>query len=101
MGAAIECFENAGSIVVPRSRFAPVKPTSDLLALRSDTYRITEDWSLRLTNSKTDAPPTIDLDQNHYKLLNQLDEKLSSGVPSLKDCAALTVRGPVAFSSKN
>jgi UDP-N-acetylglucosamine pyrophosphorylase len=36
MGAAIECFEGAAAIEVPRSRFAPVKTTGDLLALRSD-----------------------------------------------------------------
>src|SRR5579859_2080126 len=33
MGAAIECFERAGAVVVPRARFAPVKTTADLLAL--------------------------------------------------------------------
>jgi len=42
MGSAIECFENAGAICVPRSRFAPVKTTADLFALRSDAYETTE-----------------------------------------------------------
>jgi UDP-N-acetylglucosamine pyrophosphorylase len=37
MGAAISCFEGAKALQIPRSRFAPVKTTSDLLALRSDT----------------------------------------------------------------
>jgi UDP-N-acetylglucosamine pyrophosphorylase len=100
MGAAIECFENAGAAVVPRSRFAPVKNTSDLLAVRSDAYAIAEDWSLRPTNPTTDDPPTIDLDSNHYKLLDEFEEKLADGVPSLKDCRVLTVRGPVSFNSK-
>jgi hypothetical protein len=36
MGAAIECFPRAGAVLVPRTRFAPVKTTGDLLALRSD-----------------------------------------------------------------
>jgi UTP--glucose-1-phosphate uridylyltransferase/phosphoglucomutase len=39
--AAIECFESAGAVVVPRTRFAPVKTTSDLFVLRSDVYTIT------------------------------------------------------------
>merc|ERR1711972_991246 len=39
MGAAISCFEGASAIVVPRERFAPVKTTNDLLALRSDASR--------------------------------------------------------------
>ena len=40
MGAAIECFEGATAIVVPRTRFAPVKKCNDLLLLRSDAYII-------------------------------------------------------------
>ncbi len=101
MGAAIECFEGAGAIVVPRSRFAPVKTTSDLLALRSDAYVVTPNWSIELANGPDAQPPTIDLDPNHYKLVDQLDEKLAGGVPSLKNCRELTVRGPVAFNSEN
>ena len=43
MGAAIEVFEGAQALRVPRTRFAPVKTTDDLLALRSDAYELTED----------------------------------------------------------
>jgi len=101
MGAAIECFHDAGAIVVPRSRFAPVKTTSDLLALRSDAYAVTEDWQITLSSRDRGQPPAIDLDPAHYKLVEQLDEKLRDGTPSLKDCCELFVRGPVAFNSKN
>lgn len=101
MGAAIECFENAGAIVVPRTRFAPVKTTSDLLALRSDAYEITEDWRVALAAARRGVPPAIDLDAEHYKLVDQLDAKLADGVPSLARCDELTVRGPVLFSGKN
>lgn len=41
MGSAIECFDGAGAVVVPRTRFAPVKTTSDLFVLRSDVFTIT------------------------------------------------------------
>jgi UTP--glucose-1-phosphate uridylyltransferase len=41
MGSAIECFEGATAVVVPRTRFAPVKTTSDLFVLRSDAFTIT------------------------------------------------------------
>ena len=98
MGAAIQCFENAGALVVPRTRFAPVKTTSDLLALRSDAYEITEDWRVVLAGER---PPTVDLDSNHYKLVDQLEEKLRDGVPSLKNCQELVVRGQVLFNSGN
>src|SRR3954452_14890210 len=41
MGAAIDVFEGARALRVPRRRFAPVKTTNDLLALRSDAYVLT------------------------------------------------------------
>lgn len=100
MGAAIEFFDNAGALVVRRSRFAPVKTTSDLLALRSDAYEITEDWRVVLSRGGQ-SPPAVDLDSNHYTIADQLDEKLAEGVPSLKDCRELIVRGPVLFNSGN
>ncbi len=40
MGSAIECFDDAGAVVVPRDRFAPVKTCNDLFALRSDVYEV-------------------------------------------------------------
>ena len=40
MGSAIECFDDAGAVVVPRSRFSPVKTCNDLFALRSDAYKV-------------------------------------------------------------
>ena len=43
MGAAIASFEGAGAILIPRSRFAPVKTTNDMLALMSDAYEVTAD----------------------------------------------------------
>jgi UDP-N-acetylglucosamine pyrophosphorylase len=101
MGAAIECFEGAGAIVVPRSRFAPVKTTSDLLALRSDAYELTGDWRIVLAPECAGQPPAFDLDSNHYKLVDQLDTALAKGVPSLKHCRELIVRGPVLFNSEN
>ncbi len=101
MGAAIECFDDAGAIVVPRGRFAPVKTTADLLALRSDAYEVTGDWRLVLAPGCAGVPPTIDLDAGHYKVVDQLDAALAEGVPSLAQCRELTVRGPVRFNTQN
>ena len=99
MGAAIECFPGAGAVVVPRTRFAPVKTTADLLALRSDAYVITEDGRAMLAPERNGIPPEIDLDSDHFKLVDQLEAALAGGVPSLIRCRRLTVRGPVRFSS--
>ena len=101
MGSAIETFDHSGAVVVPRTRFAPVKTTSDLLALRSDAFEITKDWRVALANHRVTQPPIIDLDPEHYKLIEGLDKALADGVPSLKECRELVVRGPVLFSSGN
>jgi UDP-N-acetylglucosamine pyrophosphorylase len=101
MGAAIGCFRNAGAIVVPRTRFAPVKTTGDLLALRSDAYAVTRDWRLVLANQSQAQPPTLDLDPDHYRLTDQLEAMTAHGVPSLKECRELVVRGPVLLSNGN
>merc|ERR1719510_2516662 len=62
MGAAIGCFEGAEALVIPRSRFAPVKTTNDLLALRSDAYTLTEDFRIVLAPPRGGVPPNIKLD---------------------------------------
>jgi UDP-N-acetylglucosamine pyrophosphorylase len=98
MGAAIECFSDAAAIVVPRTRFAPVKTTGDLLTLRSDAYVVGDDGTVRLAGACGGVPPRVDLDDN-YKLVDQLEAALAGGAPSLKGCASLKVSGPFAFAS--
>ena len=93
MGAAIECFQGAVAIEVPRSRFAPVKTTSDLLALRSDAYTVLDDGRVRLADSRHGVPPVITL-SDEYKLVDSLE---ALGVPSLIDCKSLAVKGPIHF----
>jgi len=96
MGAAIGSFEKTGAVKVPRSRFAPVKTTSDLLAIRSDAYEITPDWRVVLTPDLAGKPPPVDLDPDHYKLVDQLDSNLQE-TPSLKGCQSLRIRGPISL----
>lgn len=93
MGSAIECFEGALAIEVPRSRFAPVKTTADLLALRSDAYEVLSDGQVRLREERHDLPPDISL-SGEYKLVDSLDEL---GVPSLLDCKSLKISGLLHF----
>lgn len=101
MGAAIECFDHAGAIVVPRTRFAPVKTTSDLLALRSDAFELTAEWHVLPAGTGRNPGPIIDLDPNYYRLVDQLDASLRDGLPSLRNCRELVVRGPVLFNEQN
>jgi UDP-N-acetylglucosamine pyrophosphorylase len=94
MGAAIECFAGAAAIEVPRSRFAPVKTTADLLALRSDAYEILADGQVALHPSRDGQPPVIRLSPEYAKI----DALADLGVPSLRDCTSLAIDGPIAFA---
>ncbi|MCB2204787.1 UTP--glucose-1-phosphate uridylyltransferase [bacterium] len=100
MGAAISLFENAAALRVPRSRFAPVKTTDDLLAVWSDAYVLTEDY--RIVQNPVRTLPTIDivLDKQHYKFVSQLESHFPSGAPSLLHCSSLRIEGDVYFGSE-
>jgi UDP-N-acetylglucosamine pyrophosphorylase len=98
MGAAIESFKGAGAVVVDRSRFAPVKTCADLLRVRSDAYEVTDDYRLVLSADCDGKPPVVDLDSKIYKKVAGLDKMLSQGgLPSLKHCTKLSVKGKVIF----
>ncbi|MGE9270186.1 MAG: UTP--glucose-1-phosphate uridylyltransferase [Verrucomicrobiales bacterium] len=94
MGAAIEAFEGARAIEVPRSRFAPVKTSSDLFVLRSDAYQVGEDGRVTLIPERNGCPPVVSLDER-YKFVDALPDL---GVPSLAKCEILTVHGEVKFA---
>ena len=90
MGAAIEVFEDSRLIEVGRDRFVPVKTTNDLLVLRSDAYALGGDFVL---DQVPDSIPFVDLDGEHYKLVQDFDHRFQGGVPSLKEAESLVVNG--------
>jgi len=98
MGAAIDVFDGARALRVPRTRFAPVKTTNDLLAVRSDAYVLTDDARVEPAEGR-DGPPLVDLDDEHFKLLPDFEERFPAGAPSLVACERLTVEGDVEFGS--
>jgi UTP--glucose-1-phosphate uridylyltransferase len=95
MGSAIEVFEGAQAMIVDRSRFVPVKTTSDLLVLRSDLYELDDDAALHKT--RHEPLPFIDLDPAHFAMLSDFEERFAAGVPSLVDADRLELRGDVTF----
>jgi UTP--glucose-1-phosphate uridylyltransferase len=97
MGAAIDVFEGAAALHVPRSRFVPVKTTNELLAVRSDAYELAGDWTVRLAASRDGRPPLVELDADHFKLLRDFEARFAAGPPSLAECERLTVEGDVSF----
>jgi UTP--glucose-1-phosphate uridylyltransferase len=96
MGAAIGVFDGARALDVPRARFAPVKTTSDLLALRSDVYELHDDCRVTLAAQRS-APPYVDLDDAYFKLIRDFEERFPKGPPSLVACDSLEVEGDVRF----
>jgi UTP--glucose-1-phosphate uridylyltransferase len=100
MGAAIDVFDGARAIRVPRERFAPVKTTDDLLALRSDAYVLHDDGRLAIAPQRDgDGAPLVELDPQHFKLMQDFEARFAAGPPSLVQAQRLTVRGDVAFGA--
>jgi len=98
MGAAIACFPGATALLIPRTRFAPVKKTDDLIALRSDAYVITPDFRIELAPERNGIPPLVKLD-DRYKFVDAMDTIIPNGVPSLKGCTKLTIVGEIEFAA--
>lgn len=99
MGSAVASFTGAAALRVPRTRFAPVKTTDDLLALWSDAYTLTPDWHIHLVETRRQAgPPVIKLDPAFYKKIDQFSARFPDGAPSLIGCLSLTVKGDHRFA---
>ncbi|XP_056892000.1 UDP-glucose pyrophosphorylase 2a isoform X2 [Takifugu flavidus] len=95
VGAAIKSFSNAMGVNVPRSRFLPVKTSSDLLLVMSNLYSLDAG---SLTMSKRREFPTTP----HVKLgssFTKVQEFLSrfDNIPDMLELDHLTVSGDVTF----
>ncbi|XP_068583916.1 UTP--glucose-1-phosphate uridylyltransferase-like isoform X1 [Cebidichthys violaceus] len=95
VGAAIKSFNNAMGVNVPRSRFLPVKTSSDLLLVMSNLYSMDAG---SLTMSKRREFPTTP----HVKLgssFTKVQEFLSrfESIPDMLELDHLTVSGDVTF----
>ena len=97
MGSAIAVFDGAGAVRVPRTRFAPVKTTNDLLAVRSDAYVLTNDFRVVPNPNRTQGQVVVDLDPAYYKLVDNLEARFLHGAPSLLNCQRLIITGDISF----
>lgn len=95
MGAAIGSISGALAVHVPRTRFAPVKTTDDLLVVRSDAYRLTSDGTM--VSAVAGRSPDVRLDRRTYGLLSEFERRFPFGPPSLIRCDSLQVDGEVTF----
>ncbi|RNA31950.1 UTP--glucose-1-phosphate uridylyltransferase isoform X2 [Brachionus plicatilis] len=94
-GAAIKNFDGAVGINVPRSRFLPVKTTSDLMLIMSNLY--TQKKGLLEMNPKRSFPsvPLVKLGSGFAKV-NEFLKRFGS-IPDCLELDHLTVSGDVTF----
>lgn len=99
MGSAIENFPGAEAVVVPRTRFAPVKTTSDLLGLWSDAYQLTDDNRIVPRDVEASRKRVIELDPRYFGAVSDLEDRFSAGAPSLAACERLSIKGDHRFGA--
>ncbi|XP_018319603.1 UTP--glucose-1-phosphate uridylyltransferase isoform X2 [Agrilus planipennis] len=96
VGAAMKCFENAIGINVPRSRFLPVKKTSDLLLVMSNLYNL-KFGSLRMSPQRMfPATPLVKLGDSHFSKVKEFLSRFAN-IPDILELDHLTVSGDVTF----
>ncbi len=96
MGAALGVFDGAALLCVPRTRFAPVKTTNDLLVVRSDAYEV--DDAARVLPVVGELP-FVDLEPERFGKLPDFEARFPAGAPSLRECSRLVVHGDVTFGA--
>ena len=104
VGLAISAFDGAQAIQVPRDRFLPVKRCNDLVALRSDAYRLSQKQCIGLDPRRGTGPfpggaPLVELDDRFYQFIEQIRERFPHGPPSLLRCNSFSVAGPYTFGA--
>ncbi|KAJ1919462.1 UTP-glucose-1-phosphate uridylyltransferase [Mycoemilia scoparia] len=97
VGAAIKHFKGAHGINVPRTRFLPVKSTSDLFLVTSDLYTM-ENGQLRMNPKRTfQTVPIVKLGDD-FKKVNDFLSRFKTP-PQILELDHLTVTGDVVFGA--
>lgn len=97
IGAAISYFNNACGVNVPRSRFLPVKSTSDLMLIQSNLYSLKSGSLVMNPKRMFFSTPVIKLGKE-FKKVNQFIERFGS-IPDVLELDHLTVSGDVSFGA--
>lgn len=97
IGAAIAYFNNACGVNVPRSRFLPVKATSDLMLIQSNMYTL-KSGSLVMNPSRQFATTPVIKLGTEFKKVGQYLERFGS-IPDVLELDHLTVSGDVSFGA--
>jgi UTP--glucose-1-phosphate uridylyltransferase len=97
VGAAVQSFNHALGLDVPRARFLPVKTCSDMLLLMSDLYELDAVQGTLGMSSKRSFPsvPLVKLGSHFRKVKDFLNR--FEAIPNLLELDHLTVSGDVTF----
>nr|KAF6308608.1 UDP-glucose pyrophosphorylase 2 [Myotis myotis] len=95
VGAAIKSFENSLGINVPRSRFLPVKTTSDLLLVMSNLYSLNAGSLTMSEKREFPTVPLVKLGSSFTKVQDYL--RRFESIPDMLELDHLTVSGDVTF----
>lgn len=99
VGAAMKSFEGGVGINVPRSRFLPVKKTSDLFLVMSNLYSL-KNGSLTMSPQRMfPTTPLVKLGDNHFSKVKEFLSRFPD-VPDILELDHLTVSGDVTFGRK-
>ncbi|MGA0242285.1 MAG: UTP--glucose-1-phosphate uridylyltransferase [Candidatus Marinamargulisbacteria bacterium] len=93
MGSAIQSFEQAKVMIVPRQRFFPIKKTNDLLRLVSDYCDWTADGSLRWDTTHElpiELGPPFETLDGFFRQFQH--------IPSIKRARSIHISGDVTFN---
>jgi len=95
-GAAIKNFNSAIGINVPRSRFLPVKKTSDLMLVMSNLYELKSGSLIMSQDRQFKTTPLVKLGDEHFKKVSKFLSRFKT-IPDVLEADHLTVSGDVSF----
>lgn len=95
VGAAIQSFERAIGVNVPRRRFLPVKTTSDLLLVMSNLFSLRQGHLSLNEQRQFKTVPLVKLGTHFTKVRDFLHR--FQNIPDLLELDHLTVSGDVTF----
>jgi len=95
VGSAIQCFEKAKGVLVPRDRFLPVKSTNDLFLIQSNIYEVQKGRLVLSPKRVFPTIPNIKLGAAFSKVKNYMER--IKGIPNILELDQLTVSGDVCF----
>ncbi|WCJ27672.1 UTP--glucose-1-phosphate uridylyltransferase [Euphorbia peplus] len=93
----VQSFDNRMSVLIPQSRFVPLKTASDLLLLQSDLYSNAEGVLVRNPDRANPLNPSIDLG-SEFQRVGDFQSRFKT-IPSIIGLDSLKVLGDVWFGA--